>query len=516
MFEVLGVKLKFKNKSITVPSCNASKNKLLYGNGLKTNGAQIVEENGKKVLIINLNGEQKKYTGEALKGSVIDIYANTKINKLATNSNEDITLEYKNENATIYTDKGQEKSGIDIVSENSMILTNDAKVSGVTTFGKDENKEVPLEVNKESKTEKINMNIINNEGTDISNVAILGKIPSEGNLIKLKNKININKNAKVYYTDAENPTVDLNNRDNKWNNQFNKNAKYYLIQLDSLAKDESVGVNYNVDIAENLNYNITTAAGYTVTYENTNTGVNSEAKSSELQFTTGSTAIITEELIATKGNVTLNNKDEVKAGEIIEYTVKLTNSGNEDAQNVTLTGTVPEGTALIEVNSKYWDEEVSEEMAEEAVEKVIDETGDANANIEESTSIIEEAPIEINEGNSKQEEYYIEKEEREIKRENIAIKAGETIQLKYMVRVKSDISDKTEGTAKVTMQYKDQNETKEITHILRNSKLAVTLMQANRSKNEKLVREIVVKPIVEPIVMSEYLSTACITISGSS
>lgn len=84
----------------------SAKYKMLYGNGLEKNTAVVKEEEGKKVLEINLQGEQEEYPGKVIDGTNILVNANIKMNKLSTGKDESISLTYTNENANGYSNEG--------------------------------------------------------------------------------------------------------------------------------------------------------------------------------------------------------------------------------------------------------------------------------------------------------------------------------------------------------------------------------------------------------------------------
>ena len=72
------------------------------------------------------------------------------------------------------------------------------------------------------------MQVINNEEADISNTKILGTIANIDGKIARTNAIQVNKDAKVYYTTAENPTSDLNNSE-KWLDKRKSKKCYTLL-----------------------------------------------------------------------------------------------------------------------------------------------------------------------------------------------------------------------------------------------------------------------------------------------
>lgn len=427
---------------------------LVYGNGLEKNKATISVEDGKQVLTISLKGEQTSYSGEAINGTKIVCNATANLNSLAVSSKSDIILNYTNKNAIKYSNNATETYPINIVAENSMIITNNAENAKVSTFGKDESKEIKLDIGSEEKKEKINMQIINNEGSKISNISILGKLPIVENKIERASEVKVSKEAKVYYTSTENPTIDVEDTNNAWTTENNKNATHYLIKIDSLENAEQVDVNYELSIAKNLEYNIASTANYAVTYTNSTTNIDSTVNSSTLTFTTGTSAVIEETLTAIVGADTLNNGDEVKAGEIIKYTATITNSGAEDAKDVNITAKIPDGTTLLEVNPDYLFNELYDTLEEG-----------------------QEMPSG---------KYYLEKEDREIKKENITIEAGKKSNYTYIVRVNSDIEDQSTTEAEISATFKEETKTAKIQHTLKTSNISATLVPLGRFETDTL------------------------------
>ncbi len=420
----------------------SAKCKLLYGNGLEIKSASAKKENGRQVIIIELSGEQKSYTGEAVEGAKLVIYADVKLNKLSTNSDEEVILNYTNENATTYADNGQETAKIGITTESPIILTNDINALGVKTIGNEGTKEVTLDVEKESKKATVKMQVINNEGTEISEVKILGKVPTAGNDIERATGVKSSKNAIIYYTTVENPTADINEASNEWTTKNSKDAKNYLVVIEKLEKDEKLDLNYDLNIAENLNYNISASANYSVSYTNTLTSKTSEEKSTTLKLTTGAFAELDSNVTAVVAGKELEDGATVNTGEIIKYNVKVKNNGQEEAKNVNIKATVPDGTTLLKLNPEIKD---PSEYQEE-----------------------EEKPNGM--------DYYIEVEDKEVKYENITIKPGETVNYEYIVRVKSEKEDKSKIEEKVTVSYNGKDDLLEITNIVNTTPVKVTLV----------------------------------------
>ena len=93
----------------------SAKCSLMYGNGLQLEKGnfKINQENGQEVITINLTGEQKNYQGDAVKGATLNITANIGLDKLATNSLEEIARRINSN----YYDLEDESCGIKLSNE---------------------------------------------------------------------------------------------------------------------------------------------------------------------------------------------------------------------------------------------------------------------------------------------------------------------------------------------------------------------------------------------------------------
>lgn len=343
----------------------SAKCSLMYGNGLelKQGDFKINQENGQEVITINLTGEQKSYEGDAVKGATLNITANVNLDKLSTNSTEEVLMTFTNENAVSYANNGEEKVNVNIVSQNSMILTNNIEEYNVTTFGKENDREISLSNNAEAKNATVKMQVVNNEESDISNIVILGKIANIDGNIERTSKIRTNiDNAKVYYTSVESPTIFIDKAENNWKEEATKDSKYYLIVINSLANGAKINFSYDINIAKNLPYNLSTETFYKVSYTNNLSTAKKEAESTKIILSTGKVAELKTYLTAKVQGKEIKQGDEVKAGEIITYTAKMVNSGATDITNVKIEGNIPDNTTLITINPNYpkYDEEAGE------------------------------------------------------------------------------------------------------------------------------------------------------------
>lgn len=423
--------------------------RLMYGNGLEleNNNFKVNEENGQEVITIALTGEQKSYEGN---GATLNITAIVELNKLATNSLEDIVMTYTNKNATKYTDNGEERVKISIASENSMILTNNIEEYNITSFGKESDKEISIANNSATKNATVKMQIVNNEDSGISNVAIFGKIANITGKIDRTSKIRTNiENVRAYYTSVDNPTISISNTENGWTETDQKNAKYFLIVIGSLEKGQRINISYDIKVGEKLQPNLTTETSYKMSYTNNLSNTKKEVESTKIIFTTGKVVELKTALTAKVQGTEIKVGDKVNAGEIIEYTAIVTNTGNEKANNINITATIPEDTTLVELNPKYpgYDEETDNYTYTEP--------------------------------------YYIEKTEKQVVKNNVGINKNENYVLKYLVRVKENLADtKTESTKLLITGIGDIEKTEEFSNIFQPAKLILKFIPIAREMNE--------------------------------
>ena len=325
--------------------------KVLYANGLEAK-ANIGEENGNKIITINLSGTQQTYNTETLEGTTIIIYADLLVDQLATNSDENIILNYTNEIASSFEDNGEVKAPVKIVAEQGLITTNIIPELNVETIGNKGTKNVVLPTNKEANNATVKIGLINNEGVVLNNISILGKFPTSANLgASLATKINVlsENNIKVYYSENENANEDIANVSNGWTEQLNTvNPKKYLITVPNMAIGEKFEATYNINIPENLGYNLQAEEGYKVNYTNSVTFANKQIDATTLNLTTGTGAELQSTIKAYIAGEEITDGSTVYNGEIIKYVVTVKNNGTEAAKNVNIKTEVPEKTTYVQ------------------------------------------------------------------------------------------------------------------------------------------------------------------------
>ena len=316
----------------------SQKPQLMFANGeleITDENYKIIEENGQKVLSINLTGEQTRYSSETEKGPTLLIKTNVKVKQNAEDSEEEIKLNYTNENASKYTDQGTENGNIQIIAS---------------------------------------QNQDQNQGQDQSQ-----------------------------------------------NQNQNQNQ----------GQDQSQGQNQGQDQSQGQNNE---------NQDNTNDNV--QNLSSDIKM----------ELTAKVGGETINQGDTIRAGEKIVYTLKVTNTGSTEKNNINIETTIPENTTLIERNPKYpFERFYSDEELDGEIRK----------------------------------DYFIEKTDRNTSN-SINIKAGESVILKYIVETNKNITQNT--SIEFTTKVKEGNEEGilKLQNTLSKSNLKIDLVPITRTGEETI------------------------------
>ena len=343
---IVRIKLPKQIKALSNITC-----RVLYANGLEINGAHIKDEDGNKVVEINLSGTQQTYNTETLEGTTIILQADLVVDKLTVNSDENIILNYTNEIASSFEDNGEIASPIKIIAEQGVITTNSIPELNIETIGNKGTQNVVLDTNKEEKNLTVKVGLINNEGVALNNVTLLGKIPVSSNLgVRLTSKINsiAGDSTKIYYTDNEDATDNLTDTLNGWTEKINpESVKKYLIVIPNMAIGERFEANYTVSIPANLGYNVQAEEGYKVNYTNSATSATKTIDSTILNLTTGTGAELKSNIKAYIGGKEIEDNSIVFNGEIIKYVVTVKNDGTEAAKNVSVRTKIPENTTYV-------------------------------------------------------------------------------------------------------------------------------------------------------------------------
>ena len=410
---VLNLELPEKIEKINVNSI-----KILYEDEMKIEKATLKN----KTIELILSGEQTKYKEEAIEGAIIIINADLTTSTKIPNSTEQVKLTYTNINAINYKDDGDigvAQKDINIVSNAGVVTTNQISDYGIDVINNEGTKSAKLAISSDEKNITIQKKIVNNKENKISNVKILGILPTKE--ATASNNINIqvgnvsvsgldSSRVKIYYSSNANATEDIKNENNGWSEQFEnvQNVKKYLVIINELNILEEINVEYQAVIPDNLEYNEVAEEGYNVYYQDFVTGVSESIKLDNVKLFTGKGPIAEISLQALVGGEELN---EVKEGEIISYTMTVSNTGTEDINNVQLVGKVPENTVYVIKN------------------KIVHDMSNEESTWEPFTEFGDKTSVEFN----------IEK-----------LSVGETITKTYQVRVKDGTDGKTIANSIIT------------------------------------------------------------------
>lgn len=450
----------------------------LYAEGLTLTNEPTLETNadGTKSIRFTFDGEQLNYGNDAAEGLTIEISGNMTLDKLTSTTITKVSMTYTNENKDNET---QEKAaGLKIKSKDgiltyTMVKGFDTEEDTIETMSNDI-ADAMLSMDAEAKNVKVNMAVINNNDTAVTDVAILGRLGTtfEGTLASAVELSGI-EDAKVYYSTNVNESKDSEN----WTESF-EGAKAYKIEFpnNEFENGKVLKFGYNFDVPEKLSYNQVAKIYFAVNYSdkgsnntatsaavlkteekeeekpvpsnntnignNTNNGNNANNANNK-NNATGTQYNVGDELGVTVTTFTtpiqeLHDGDTVKEGQTIRYEVKLKNNSETDITNLKLTA--KHDNAIFFVEKLY-----------EAV--AVTDGHDYNNYIEEDESL-EELTIDLEE-----------------------LKSGEETTLVYEFAVKEIEGENktTKGTIKITADNMEEKEIETIENNIESSRLKLLI-----------------------------------------
>ncbi len=332
-------------KEITIKSMQSS---VLYKNGLELEKdiSASKSEDGRTQVNVKLNGEQKNY--DISGGTKICLQLEIKVNKLTPSKISQIEMNYTNDYK-----EGEKTSTVDVNFESQyglMIYNQIANynnkgdavvtVDKKTTYGE-------LNSNSEKKDITLNTALINNYEEKITNVTLIGKIPSKQTTESFSAKLNElktnNSKLKIYYSNKTEPKAE----DTSWG-EYTEEAVSYKVVVDEMEKEEVVKLNVPITIPENIKNGQKGTLSSTVSaqYENkVNTNSSnivltstSDISSQENEKTTAqeTKSGLSTKISAFRGNDGLLDGDNIYEGETVRYKVTITNNTGKDYENVTI------------------------------------------------------------------------------------------------------------------------------------------------------------------------------------
>ena len=436
----------FKNPTLTielpeqVESVEVSSVNILYGNGLEIKNYEI---NGRNIKIY-LQGEQTAYNEETVEGTNVIVNLTATVNKKSATSEEKINLTYSNEKAVNYENNGSASTNIKIVAPKDITAINSIEELSIDTFGQEDSKDVMLERGAGEKQVEVKSEVINNADSAIEDVKILGTLVTDSSKNNMGATVTEGlttelANVKIYYTENENATEDLNNKDNGWTDSLDiSKAKKYLVKIDNIDVGQSVVLKYKIKIPANLEYNKEATIGYKVIYTNSQTKVSGEIKATDLKLQTGIGPNIETKLTGFIGGKEATGT--VRNGEVIKYRVEVSNTGTADTGNISVKANIPEGTVLVEPEENF------------------EYTGAS---------------------------YYKELDNKTYETTIENLKSGESIYKEFEVRVKTDTVAGTNLVNKAEVHYSDTSkQTNEVTYTTAGATLRATVKQVTDTRLE--------------------------------
>lgn len=341
---------------------------LLYKNGLSIDRYDVVtDEFGNKAIRVNLIGTQREYTpGLPSAGSTVTIYATITLNRLTTNQESKYEFRYDNQAKSniAYEVEGKDHEEIPVyfVSKQGLLralsLTNENTLESVISYD-NESTELLVKQFDNSQVIKYKGTIVNNFNTDLTDVVIIGKIPTkgavDGNNNQLETTFDMTLNSpisttglvsEVYYSENVNAGKD----DLSWEKDVTDLNGYksfkIVIENETVKQGESLEFSLNMNVPNNLDYNNKAYATYTVYYclngqELTGTSTDkvlTEEKEMTIDDFTDEeideVATLSFTTSASQGGTTLTDNDTVFERQIVDYTVYVKNTSNVPATNV--------------------------------------------------------------------------------------------------------------------------------------------------------------------------------------
>lgn len=361
----LKIKLPSYIKKVDLKSSN-----ILMANGLKLKDPTITTENGVQVINVVLEGKQTEYTIDAeYKGTIVILNTDLTVDTLTPSNSSKIVMDFTNANTATITKSGSVSASVNFVAPNGVVAAN-----GISNYAEgkndilsisDEGVTGTIATYADARTAKINGTVINNYSNKISNVVILGRIPTKDNKnidtakalgstfsTALKTNVTLSgidsSKYKVYYSENADATNDLSNTANGWTETATTGAKSYLIVTNGYEMDAGgiIKFSYDVEIPANLTHNNNVYEMYKVYYNNVSSiGTMAETKTSAIAgMSTGKGAILSAELSAVLPEGTTT----VREGQTVKMKVVVKNTGTMTANNVKVKFEKNDGIEAIE------------------------------------------------------------------------------------------------------------------------------------------------------------------------
>lgn len=338
---------------------------VMYNDELQAIKGNIITNNdGNKVIRVELVGEQTRFNDvSSVEGATLILGLDINVAKTAPSITEKVKIKVTNNNEEIVETSSNitYMAPTGIITLNSISGYNESEEELTSMSGEEETGKIEVAGTSKVATEKIT--VINNNDYTCGNIEILGRTPAEGNkalainedlgstftaemvsVIKAISGVS-DENVTVYYSENGNATKDLNDSNNGWTENVEDlgNVKSYLIAVEEeMEKGDVLAFSYDIEIPENLSRDESTYSTYQVSYTNLDgalKGAREAVTAPKVGVTTGTGPELKVELSAN-----VQNGAQVKEGQMLEYTIKVTNIGKVPASNISVEADIPKGS----------------------------------------------------------------------------------------------------------------------------------------------------------------------------
>ena len=362
-----------------IEDINVKEANVLFDDNLQIQEVKKLTQDGKIILQITLQGMQDGFSlGSFTNGTNIVLTTDIKAKLLTPNKSDEIKLYYTNPNAISYANIGT--IGEQSLGETSTDIQFSAPagmlaVSSITNYESTGKNVISVKqgtitdkisIFDNAKTAKMQVMIVNNTGNSCNSVVALGRIPFKGNKniesdtnlgttldTVLKSKLTADgideDKVEIYYSEKEEASKDLNNTANAWTKEpedLSKIKSYLIVLKDyEMPTGQTLKFNYDFEIPANLEHENSLYGAFGVYFTNkTNTGDKEEKVVADIVgLTTGQGP-----KLAVDQAVSVGDGNPVQEGQTVKITVKVSNTGSSDIENVYVKDYIPNYTRYTE------------------------------------------------------------------------------------------------------------------------------------------------------------------------
>ncbi len=349
----------------------------LYQNGLSIRDYNVVDVNGLKRIVVNLDGIQNGFDfSNITNGTNLIINTNIRVDEITPQKQDQIELYYCNEAATNYQTQAswnmtralpeaglKDTNGYDATTFEYQAPSGMVTINSITNYdGTGETiksinqgeviKTIPIK--GENQIATMELSVLNNTGNDCTDVVLLGRIPFKGNkdvangndlgtnvdtIMKtglIADEFNSN-NVTIYYSSNPNADRDLSNEVNEWSTSYSafENVKSFMIIIDEpLVAGGILKYKYDFEIPANLGYEVKMLGSFGAFYNDFNVLKASVADK---------VGLLTEAGAKYEATMSVDIGDGAEIGEAryFKYIVEVRNIGSIDLNNVTIENKKP-------------------------------------------------------------------------------------------------------------------------------------------------------------------------------